>query len=184
MWNTPRVRTLAFVLLLGCASVACASRPPAPPPEPVEEVSGATFGERAVEFSGDAARVVAKGAVATGKGMATAYRGMRDGFQAPEAEDGYGRYPKNYLHLVKRHFVRILHYPDNARFAFGRPVRGYMNKGIFQGGGVAWQGWLVDVKVETDRWGDEERSETFVVRLHEGEVVDVHGSPELLHRVE
>ena len=177
------MRSTPLVLLL--LPLACASSAAQAP----DIGRGAVEGGRAVAVAvgrGAVAtgRAVGQGAVATGRGMGTAYRGLRDGFQAPEG-GGYGPAPKRYVHLIKRHFVRALDYPEDARFAFRRPVRGYMNYGLLRGGGVAWQGWLVDVKVETDRlMGEEARVEQLVVRVRGGEVIDVHAGDDLLHRVE
>ena len=52
-----------------------------------------------------------------------------------------------------------------------------MNRGLFQGGGIAWQGWLIDVQVETaSRFEGQARTRGYVVRMREGEVIEVHNA--------
>ncbi len=60
-----------------------------------------------------------------------------------------------------------------------------MNKGIFRGGGVAWQGWLVDVDVETVQSLTKHRAgRSYVVRIRDGEIIEVHQDSTLLRRLE
>lgn len=138
-----------------------------------------------IEGSKAVGRAVANGAVAFGQGMGTAYQGVRHGFQEPSDDAAFGSYPKSYVDLVKKHFFRVLRYPEDTRFTFERPQKGYMNKGLFRGGGVAWQGWLVDVDVETVQGLTKHRaSRSYVVRIRDGEIIEVHQNSALLGRVE
>ena len=60
-----------------------------------------------------------------------------------------------------------------ASFQFGRPVKGYTNKGILAGGEIEWQGYMVDVEIETKRFGGQKRSKAYVVRMHDDEIIEV-----------
>ncbi len=114
---------VACALLVGCASAPEDERP--------------DFGKAALAFGGSAARAMKEGASATAQASGTAWRGVRAGFADAEADASYGPYPKRYVALVRRHFTRVLGYPDDASYQISKPVRGFMNKGLFQGGGVA-----------------------------------------------
>jgi len=158
--------------------VACASSP-----EEVEEKPD--LGRGVIEGSKAVGRAVSDGAVAFGRGMGTAYQGVRHGFQEPAEDAAFGPYPKGYVDLVKKHFYRVLRYPEDARYSFARPQKGYMNKGLFRGGGVAWQGWLVDVDVETVQGLTKHRAgRSYVVRIRDGEIIEVHRDSTLLRRVD
>ena len=166
--------------LLGCLFlvVGCASSP-----EEVEEKPD--LGKGMIEGSKAVGRAVSNGAAAFGRGMGTAYQGVRHGFQEPSGDAAFGPYPKGYVDLVKKHFFRVLRYPDDARYTFSRPQKGYMNKGIFRGGGVAWQGGLVDVDVETVQGITRHRAgRSYVVRIRDSELIEVHRDSTLLRRVE
>lgn len=112
-----------------------------------------------------------RGAVAVGDSLGTAYQGVRDGFQEPDAH-AYGPYPKDYAAQIKHHMQRFEGVPDDASFQFGRPVQAYTNKGILAGGQIEWQGYVVDVEVETRRLG-QARSQDYIVRLRDGLVIEV-----------
>ncbi len=158
--------------------MACASSPEDAAEKP-------DLGRGVIEGSKAVGRAVANGAVAFGRGMGTAYQGVRSGFQEPPADAAFGSYPKGYVDLVKKHFFRVLRYQDDTRFTFGRPQQGYMNKGLFRGGGVAWQGWLLDVDVETVQGLTKHRAgRSYVVRIRDGEIIEVHQNSALLGRVE
>jgi hypothetical protein len=158
-------------LLLACASAS---------PEDPEYGQPPDLAEATVAFAG----AVKTGAGSFSRGMGTAYRGVRQGFAEPGAAAACGPYPEEYVSLVKRHFARVLRYPDDASYRMGRPGRGYMNHGLLRGGGVAWQGWLVDVEVETrQRLTGHRSARGYVVRLRDGEVVDVHTDASLLRRL-
>jgi hypothetical protein len=189
---------LALLPLWGACASAPAGRTAAPSEPSVESASAPDTGyepdtERwakgAAQGVKTGAVVVGKGlgtgAKAVGRGLGTAFEGVRKGFQSPEEEASYGAYPEDYAHALRGHFVHVLRYPDDARFRFGRPEKGYMNGGLLRGGGVEWQGYLVDVEVEFERGlAQQTTSQDFVARLRDGQVVDVHKDARLLHRVE
>ena len=161
--------------------------PPAPEPGPgwrerTSKVAGAT-GRGLKTAAVVVGRGVATGATAVGRGMGTAYRGVSRGFQRPEAQAEYGPYPDQYAELIPKHFVHVLDFPRNARFKLALPQRGYMNKGLLLGGGVAWQGWVVEVEVQLDGgWGrDEPVTQQYSVRIRDDFVVDVHKGKGVLH---
>lgn len=175
--------------------------PPEPPeaaaPEPVQPAPAAeTWGPRTSRYAGAVGRGLATGAVVVGRGVATgasgagrslgtAYRGVRQGFQEPAGDASYGPYPREYADLVRKYFLHVLDYPATVRLKLDRPVQGYMNQGLFQGGGVAWQGWIVDVQVEqVGGWGRREPLvERFAVRIRDDFVIDVHRDRSVLHRL-
>ena len=158
--------------------MACASSPEGVAEKP-------DLGRGVIEGSKAVGRAVANGAVAFREGMGTAYRGVRHGFQEPSDDAAFGPHPRGYVDLVKKHFFRVLRYPDDTRFRFARPQKGYMNKGLFRGGGVAWQGWLVDVDVETVQSLTKHRAgRSYVVRIRDGEIIEVHQDSTLLRRLE
>ena len=70
----------------------------------------------------------------------------------------------------------VLRLPEHASLRVGRPRKGYMNDGLLRGGAVAWRGYLVDVEVtrRASLFGDELRTHGYVVRLRDGEIIDVH----------
>lgn len=165
---------VAWLALAGCAST--------PEEENFEEKPD--FGKAAIAFGSSTASAVKNGAGAAARASGTAWRGVRAGFSEPEAGTEYGPYPKNYVKLVRRHFQRVLGYPEATSFQISRPEKGYMNKGLFQGGGVAWQGWIADVRVETTTELTKHRAEReYVIRLRDNDIVDVHTDGTLLKRV-
>ena len=126
------------------------------------------------EAAGKIGDRAARGAAAVGSTLGAAYEGVTDGFDQPE-DDAFGRYPSHYAEEIRKHFERFLDMPTRANYELGKPVKGYINKGILLGGGVAWQGWLVDVEVVTSsRLTGLSRARTYVVRMRDGDVVDVH----------
>jgi hypothetical protein len=142
-------------------------------------------GKGVIEGSKAVGRAVKHGATAFGRGMGTAYQGIRHGFQEPSQDAAYGPYPKGYVVAVKKYFHRVLRYPEDTRFVLGRPQKGYMNRGLFRGGGVAWQGWLIDVQVETVQNLTGHRADhAYVVRMRNNEIIEVHSDSTLLRRVE
>lgn len=173
-WST--IRGVALPLLACLLLPACASSPEAEKPD---------VGRGVIEGSKAVGRAVKDGATAFGHGMGTAYSGVRHGFQEPSDEATFGPYPKNYVDTVKKYFFRVLRYPEDTRFVLGRPQKGYMNKGLFRGGGVAWQGWLIDVEVETVQSLTGHRAgHEYVVRMRDNEIIEVHRDWTLLRRVE
>lgn len=179
MTHTPPSVLAAALIAVWLLLSGCASSPNIEDPDEKPD-----FGKAAVQFGGSAARAVKNGAGAAARASGTAWRGVRAGFAEPEGEASYGPYPKQYVALVRRHFQRVLGYPAETSFQIAKPERGWMNQGLFQGGGVEWQGWLVDVRVETTTELTKHRAEReYVVRLRDDDVVDVHTDDTLLKRV-
>ena len=142
------------------------------------------MGTRTREATRAFAGALSTGAKIAGRGLGTAYHGVRAGFQATGADADFGPYPKSYIALTKRYFTRFLRFPDDTRFAFGTPERGYMNEGLFKGGGVAWVGYLVEVNVTRHRrLSGLVTTEHYVVRIRDGEVEDAHTDISLLHPI-
>jgi len=124
----------------------------------------------------DRAGAVADGAVegaqVVGDSLGTAYEGVRDGFAEPDP-DGFGTYPRDYAEIVRSHMIRFEGHPETAEFRFSRPVKSYTNEGILAGGHVDWQGYVVDVKVETETFAGQMRTKSYAVRMRDGQVVEV-----------
>jgi hypothetical protein len=150
---------LACGLLFGCTSIE----------GPTSDVD--TWKQSWKQRAGAVADGAGRGAEAVGDSLGTAYQGVRDGFEPPKP-DGYGAFPEHYAAHIKHHMQRFEGTPDDASFQFGRPVRAYTNKGILAGGQIEWQGYVVDVKIETSRFG-QKRSRDYVVRMRDGLVVEV-----------
>ena len=167
IWRTPRCGWSVLVCASLCAaSLACTSIDG--PTEDVETWRESWKGRAVAVKDGAAA-----GAEAVGESLGTAYTGLRDGFEEPTS-DAFGRSPRNYAERIRKHMIRFEGVPDDASFQFGKPERGYMNAGILAGGKVQWQGWLVDVEVETTTFAGQKRSKAYVVRMTDGEVEEVH----------
>ncbi len=80
--------------------------------------------------------------------------------------------------------MRIRGVREDAGFSFGEPQRGYLNRGLLQGGGVAWRGYVVDVEVTARRGISRQiRTIPYVVRIRDGEVIEVHESDTLIGRL-
>ncbi len=169
IWRTPRdpkallLAPLLLGLLLGtqgCTSID----------GPTEDVDSwkTSWKNRAVAVKDGAAA----GAAATGRAMGTAYSGIRDGFEEPTA-DAYGPYPKGFADAIRRHMLRFEGTPKDASFRFGKPEKAFMNAGILAGGKIEWQGWVVDVEVETSTFAGQKRSKSYTVRMTDGEVEEV-----------
>lgn len=158
-----RTLLIAFALsCFGCASLEA----------PIEDTDSwkASWKRRAESFADGASR----GAGAVGESLTVAAQGVAKGFDDPDAE-AWGRYPENYPRVIQTHLLRFEALPKNASLRFGRPVKGYMNQGLFQGGGIAWQGYLVDVMVGIpSRFEGREREIGYTVRMRDGEVIEVH----------
>lgn len=166
IWRT--LRRLLLLLVLGLTlqgGAACTSID-----GPTEDVKTwkSSWKHRAVAVKDGAAR----GAEAVGDSLGTAYRGVREGFEDPE-EGRYGPYPKGFAGVIRRHMLRFEGIPEDASFRFGKPEKGYMNRGILAGGEIEWQGWLVDVEVETTTFAGQKRVKPYVVRMTDGEVEEV-----------
>jgi hypothetical protein len=165
-WRTPRclpILLLAWLSLpgaLGCTSIDG-------PASDVDEWKG-EWRQRAVRLRDGASA----GATAVGDSIGTAYRGVRGGFEDPQ-ERGFGPYPKGFADAIRRHMLRFEGVGNQASFQFGKPERAYMNRGILAGGEIEWQGWAVDVSVETKSFAGQSRSKAYVVRMTDGEVEEV-----------
>ncbi|MEM7410138.1 MAG: hypothetical protein AAF430_07895 [Myxococcota bacterium] len=151
---------------MACFALGCASLE-----EPKQDNEG--WADEVKSSASAAADVTARGAKAAGSAMGTAYRGVRDGYATPE-DAAYGPPPQNYARTIKKHMVRFEGIPAESSFQFGRPERGYMNKGILAGGSIAWQGYLVEVRVvQESLFASQARPIGYVVRMKDGDVVEV-----------
>ena len=175
MKNTPPL--LLTLAVVGALLAACAGTPEE------EAADRPDLGQSTLDASKAMGRAMKDGAVAFGSGVGTAYKGVRNGFAKPDEQTSFGPYPKNYVRMVKSHMIRVERYPTDSRFKIGRPQLGYMNKGILRGGGVAWSGWLVDVQVETVSLTRHKARGTYVVRIRDNEIIEVHKDDSLLRRV-
>jgi hypothetical protein len=113
-----------------------------------------------------------RGAEAVGESVGTAYRGVQKGFDEPD-NNAYGRFPQDYVTTIRKHMIRYEGVKQPASFQFGKPVRAYLNKGLLRGGTVEWQGWVVDVAIETKTAFGQPNTHEYVVRMNEGDVVEV-----------
>jgi len=123
-----------------------------------------------------AASATVRGAEATadavGDSVGTAYRGVTNGFAAPE-NGAYGTYPRDYVNAIRKHLFRFEKVKETASFRFGKPVRAYLNKGLLRGGEIEWQGWVVDVDVETMTKLGQPQVDAYVVTMKDGEIDEV-----------
>ena len=118
------------------------------------------------------ASATVSGAEAVGDSVGTAYHGVKQGFQEPD-DGAYGPYPRDYVNKIRRHMLRFGDVDKSASFAFGKPERSYQNKGLLLGGEIEWQGWVVDVAVQTTTRLGQPETDEYVVRMNDGEVVEV-----------
>jgi hypothetical protein len=155
---------LATLSLVGCSSL---SGPPQETDQWKREWKG-----RAARWAGGASR----GASAVGSSLGTAVKGVRTGFEDPDA-GAFGPYPRDYMDQIRSHLLRFEGVPPDASMRFGRPEKGYISQGILRGGEVVWQGYLVDVEIEhRSKIASQSRTRAYVVRLHDGEVIEVHNA--------
>jgi len=164
MWSFPRspAAHLAWLALaLGCANY---SQPAADKQQWSDSVR---------QGAGQAAELTADGARAAGKAVKVAVTGVRKGFDEPDPK-AYGSFPAGYAGRIRHHMQHFGGVSPEASFQFGKPARGYLNAGLLAGGGVRWQGYLVEVRVEQEAlFASQARPQRFVVRMREGEVVEV-----------
>lgn len=73
--------------------------------------------------------------------------GCATNMPAPNFASNFGTPPTNIEAAVKAHFNDILFDPFTAHYEIGTPYKAYLRAGLIQGGGIAWQGWAVDVRV-------------------------------------
>jgi hypothetical protein len=171
--ETVSVRTFASafgVLVLGASLSACLSACASSEGPPAGDGFGppdVVAGTRKVAAS------TARGAKAVGRSLGTAYRGVSQGFQGPADPAAYGAYPDDYVPVIRKHMLRFEGVDESASFEFGKPVRGYLNKGLLRGGEVEWQGWIVEVSIRTISAFGQPQTEAFVARLSDGDVVEV-----------
>ena len=118
------------------------------------------------------AAATARGAKAVGSSIGTAYRGVSNGFEDPAAK-AYGPFPRNYVAVIRKHMIRFEGIDPSSGFEFGQPVRAYLNKGLFRGGDIEWQGWIVDVSIKTVTAFGQPHVDEYVVRMSNGEVEEV-----------
>jgi hypothetical protein len=178
IWRTPCCRWSSLVATLALLATACTTIDG--PTEDVDTWKSSWKGRAVAVKDGAAA-----GAVVVGDSIGTAYTGIREGFEEP-APDAWGKPPARYPERIRKHMIRFEGVSEKASFKFGSPERGYMNAGILAGGEVEWQGWLVDVEIETPTFAGQKRSKAYVVRMRDGEVEEVHDAryAHALRRVE
>lgn len=118
------------------------------------------------------ASATVRGAEVVGESVGTSYRGVRDGFQEPD-DTAYGPYPRDYANTIRKHMLRFEGVKQPASFVFGEPVKSYLNKGLLLGGDIDWQGWAVDVAIQTKTPFGQTQLDEYVVRMNDGDVVEV-----------
>ncbi len=179
--------TLLFLLVavgLGCASGPRADGGAAARSESVPEDwrgDAALAASRVAGATSRAAGATWQAARSTRQQMGVAASGLRNGFARPAPDADYGPPPAaDYAAALRSHFRHALRFPESASFRFGRPHKGYMNEGLLEGGGVAWCGYLIDVEVtrKSSLFGEALRTEPFVARVRDGQVIDVHAGAE------
>lgn len=181
-WATRTLLALLLALGTGCTSAPGAG--PASEPEPVAPDWRGDAAQAASQMASTTARAAGatwQAARTAGDKMSVAADGLRRGFARPEPDADYGVAPgPDYATAVRSHFRHALRFPESASFRFGHPRRGYMNEGLLQGGGVAWHGYLIDVEVtrRSSLFGDAVRTQPYVVRMRDGQVIDVHAGAE------
>lgn len=119
--------------------------------------------------------------------VATVLTGCAGAFKKPDPAADYGLPPLNYEQATKDYFHEILKDPYSAKYRFEAPQKAYMNTGLAYGGGVKWQGWLVDVRINAkNSFGGYIGEKPYMI-LFRGENVFKHIKGRkhvLLHRVE
>jgi hypothetical protein len=48
---------------------------------------------------------------------------------------------------IPGYFETILKDPESARYRYGTPFKGQINKGLISGGGIQWIGWVFPVQI-------------------------------------
>lgn len=168
----PEVVIARTSVLLYAAFLLCScSSPDGPAPESATAPESA-WKTQVREGSQKVASATAHGAVVVRDSVDTAYRGVKNGYAEPE-DRAYGPYPRDYPRVIKKHMQRFEGLDDAASLRFGKPERAYFNKGLLRGGEVDWQGWVVDLEVEAKALFGEPRVVQYVVRMKDGEVVEV-----------
>lgn len=112
-------------------------------------------------------------------------QGCASMFKQPPLEADFGTPPVHYEETIKAHFDNVLIDPESARYQFSTPIKAYGNKGLVWGGGVSWQGWLVDVYVNAkNRYGGYTGRKLYAVAFKGEQIYRVieGGEHTLLHR--
>ena len=166
-----------FLVIAMSALCSCAGAPVEDRPEEGSWRTGVKEGSQKVASATvRGAEATVRGAEATAGALndsaRTAYRGVKDGF-APPDEAAYGPQPRDYVTAIRKHMLRYEGVSKSASFVVGKPVRAYTNKGLMRGGDVEWQGWVVDVDVETKTPLGQPDVDQYVVRVKDDEVVEV-----------
>jgi hypothetical protein len=162
------VRTL--VLLIATSLLcSCASREGDDPDRGKWKAELSQSTQKAASATVRGAEVTAE---VVGDSVGTAYRGVKNGFAPPE-DDAYGSYPRDYVNAIRKHLQRFEGVKQTASFQFGEPVRAYLNKGLLRGGEVEWQGWVVDVQVETKTALGQPEVNEYVVTMKDDDIVEV-----------
>lgn len=154
------VLLLAVALLCSCTSLEGST------------ADTTTWTSEVKEGSKKVANATARGAEAVGDSMGTAYRGVTKGFEDPR-DKAYGPYPRDYVNTIRKHMVRFEDIPEKASFRFGKPEKAYLNKGLLRGGDIEWQGWIVDLAIESTTAFGQPHTDEYVVRMNDGDVVEV-----------
>lgn len=167
-----------LLALAGCVISPAPESARAPEPEPSAEAEDLGEWEARAKMVEGGARTVAdlgvRGGKAVGSGAKQAYRGVTKGFADPDSKASFGAYPKGFANEIRKHFLRFMDVPDDANFMFGKPQKGYRNKGILLGGEIDWHGYLVDVTVEIEsKLSGHKKADEYVVRMRDGEVIGV-----------
>ena len=163
---SPHTFLRPLLCVLGAAALGCAtySEPALQPEHWAQEVKSQTS---------RAADATARSAAAAGQAMGTAYQGVRNGFQPPDA-NGYGSFPRDYAAAIRRHLQHFENISKSASIRFGRPEKGFLNEGVLVGGAVAWQGYLIEVEVlEQALFASQTEPDRYVVRMRDGDVLEV-----------
>jgi hypothetical protein len=159
--------TVRTLVLLFAAGLLCSCRSPeAPTP------AGETWQSEIRDGTQKVASATVRGAEVVRESVDTAYHGVKNGYAEPENQ-AYGAYPRDYVRAVEKHMRRFEGVDESASFEFGKPVRAYYTKGLLRGGAVDWQGWVVDVEIETRTLFGQPRVVPYVVRMKDGEILEV-----------
>jgi len=76
--------------------------------------------------------------------------------------------PKAYKHSIENYFNAKVSTPNATHYEFKEPTKAYKREGFAYGGAVAWQGWLVDVKIK-----DKNIAKPYMVLFQNEQIVDV-----------
>lgn len=74
-------------------------------------------------------------------------------FRKPAPDADYGALPENYEELIKSKNDRFWGDSLVTSYLFGRPRKGYFNRGLLFGGGVSWKGYVVPFSFNHKKFG-------------------------------